>query len=91
MQLEDGGLRVINRSMNDSVVYMVLDDTTPILKVSTFAPYSNDPNLTSPMFFSYLNTIKAAYEHIRANNYTNLILDMSRNGFGTLSPFTSSL
>ena len=36
--------------MNDTVVYMVLDDATPVLKITSFSPSSNDPNLTSPEF-----------------------------------------
>lgn len=51
------GLNIIKRSANDTFVYMVVDNTYPVFKFSTFAPVPSDENLTSPEFADYLKTI----------------------------------
>jgi len=64
---------------------MLIDGVLPVFKLSTFAPQpTTDDNLTSPEFAAYLQTISDSYAHFRANGYSNLMIDMSRNGGGLI-------
>lgn len=53
------GLQIIKRTDDDSFVYMIVDDTYAVFKLSTFAPVPpNDDNLTSPQFMNFLKVVK---------------------------------
>lgn len=83
--LSSSELDIIYRTENDTWVYMVVDGKYPVFKLTTFSPIaSGDENLTSSTFVDFLHTVNASFAHFRQHNYTELMVDVSRNGGGLI-------
>ncbi len=65
---------------------MILNKKTAIMKLSTFAPVGRDDTifLNGTVFEEFLDTARASFDHFREQGFTELIFDVSGNGYASM-------